>query len=163
MLATASIQLVYCKNPGRRKPMCGIVGFLDKTGNHAGALGCTVLSMLNALGCRGPDSAGVALYGAARDGQLVARVALASGNHFENSAAKIVEAAEKFGAVTDSSITDCYLRFRITGEACIRQLIDAVESIEPGTEVVSLGRNLEIVKQVGSPENLEGTYHVSGF
>jgi len=143
--------------------MCGIVGFLDKTGNHAGALGCTVLGMLDALGCRGPDSAGVALYGAARDGQLVARVALASGNHFEDSAAKIVGAAEKFGAVTDSSITDCYLRFRITGEACIRQLMDAVESVEPGTEVVSLGRHLEIVKQVGSPENLEATYRVSGF
>jgi glutamate synthase domain-containing protein 1 len=103
------------------------------------------------------------LYGDTRDGQLVARVALASRNHFDASAAKILAAAGKFGAVSDSSITDCYLRFQIGGEACVQQLIDAVESAEPGTEVVSLGRHLEIVKQVGSPQNLEATYHVSGF
>src|ERR1035438_3055837 len=138
--------------------MCGIVGYLDKTRGNAGALGHTVLDMLNALSCRGPDSAGVALYSGAQDGQLVARVALASRNHFDASAAKILAAAGKFGAVSDSSITDCYLRFQIGGEACVQQLIDAVESAEPGTEVVSLGRHLEIVKQVGSPENLEATY-----
>ena len=143
--------------------MCGIVGYLDKTRNNAAALGHTVLGMLNALGCRGPDSAGVALYGGTQDGQLVVRVALASRNDFDASAAKILAAAGKFAAVGDSSITDCYLRFQIGAEACVQPLIDAVESAEPGTEVVSLGRHLEIVKQVGSPENLEATYHVSGF
>src|SRR5438094_526175 len=41
--------------------MCGIVGFLDRRGSHP--LGRTLLTMLQALGCRGPDSAGVALFG----------------------------------------------------------------------------------------------------
>jgi len=143
--------------------MCGIVGYLDKTGKPADALGRTVLGMLNALGCRGPDSAGVALYGNGADGQFVARVALSAKNGFDASASKVLEAASKFAPVSDSSITDCYLRFQIGGQAGIRCLIAAVESVEPGTEVVSLGRYLEIVKQVGSPENLEATYHVSGF
>ena len=58
----------------------------------------------------------------------------------------------------DPSITDCYLRFRMTAPAAVQQLVDAIESVAPGTEVVSLGRHLEIVKQVGSPENLEATY-----
>jgi glutamate synthase domain-containing protein 1 len=143
--------------------MCGIVGYLDKTGSNARTLGPTVLSMLNALGCRGPDSAGVALYGDNPDSQLVARVALNQQSDFSASAAKVLAAAGKFAPVSDSSITDCYLRFHIAGTAAIQPLIDAVESVEPGTEVVSLGRHLEIVKQVGSPENLEATYHVSGF
>ncbi len=143
--------------------MCGIVGYLDKTGKAAEALGRTVLGMLNALGCRGPDSAGVALYGKGESDQFVARVALDPHSDFEASASKVLEAAGKFGPVSDSSITDCYLRFQIGGEACIRCLIKAVESVGQGTEVVSLGRNLEIVKQVGSPANLEATYHVSGF
>ncbi len=143
--------------------MCGIVGFLDKTGNAADTLGRTVLGMLDALGCRGPDSAGVALYGHGRDHQFVAQVALSGHNGFDTSASKVLEAAAKFAPVSDSSITDCYLRFRIGGEACIKCLMKAVESVEPGTEVVSLGRHLEIVKQVGSPANLEATYHVSGF
>src|SRR5579872_5437538 len=143
--------------------MCGIVGFLDKTGDRADSLGRTVLGMLNALGCRGPDSAGVALYGEGRDNQFVAQVALSGHDGFDASASKVLAAAGKFGPVSDSSLTDCYLRFRIGENACVRCLIQAVESVEPGTEVVSLGRHLEIVKQVGSPENLEATYHVSGF
>src|SRR5205085_560492 len=42
--------------------MCGIVGFLDKQTGHDRPLGRTLLAMLQALSCRGPDSAGVALY-----------------------------------------------------------------------------------------------------
>src|ERR1035441_7973045 len=117
--------------------MCGIVGYLDKTRSNAGALGHTVLGMLNALSCRGPDSAGVALYGDTRDGQLVVRVALASGNDFDASAAKILAAAGKFAAVSDSSITDCYLRFQIGAEACVQPLIDAVESDRKSTRLNS--------------------------
>src|SRR4051794_21321038 len=41
--------------------MCGIVGFVDKLGHRDGTTGRAVLAMLEALGCRGPDSAGVAL------------------------------------------------------------------------------------------------------
>jgi glutamate synthase domain-containing protein 1 len=143
--------------------MCGIVGYLDKTGNDADTLGRIVLGMLNALGCRGPDSAGVALYGHGRDNEFVAQVALSGRDNFDVSGSKVLEAAGKFAPVSDPSITDCYLRFRIGGEACIKCLMKAVESVEPGTEVVSLGRHLEIVKQVGSPANLEATYHVSRF
>ena len=70
--------------------MCGIVGYLDKTGINARTLGPTVLSMLNALGCRGPDSAGVALYGDNPDSQLVARVALSEQGDFSAAAAKVL-------------------------------------------------------------------------
>src|SRR5688572_21382075 len=42
--------------------MCGIIGFLDKRGGER-PLGLTLLAMLRALGCRGPDSAGVAVFG----------------------------------------------------------------------------------------------------
>src|SRR5450432_955492 len=115
--------------------MCGIVGYLDKTGRHSEALGRTVLGMLDALGCRRPDSAGVALYGETADSQLVARVALGNTNDFSASAAKVLSAAGKFAPVSDSSITDCYLRFHIGGQASIQPLIAAVESVEPGIEV----------------------------
>src|SRR5215469_5465193 len=43
--------------------MCGIVGFLDKREQPEFPLGRTLLTMLQALSCRGPDSAGVALFG----------------------------------------------------------------------------------------------------
>src|SRR5579871_2287891 len=43
--------------------MCGIVGFLDKHEQMDFPIGRTLLTMLQALSCRGPDSAGVALFG----------------------------------------------------------------------------------------------------
>ena len=59
-----------------RLNMCGIVGFLDKTKNKKTTVGQTLLEMLTALGVRGPDSAGVALYGHPNDGGFVVRVKL---------------------------------------------------------------------------------------
>jgi len=53
--------------------MCGIVGFLDKTHNAHAAVGSVLFAMLRALRCRGPDSAGVALYGSGHAGDLVER------------------------------------------------------------------------------------------
>ena len=46
--------------------MCGILGYFKKTPGTDQQLGATMLSMLNALGRRGPDSAGVALVGPAQ-------------------------------------------------------------------------------------------------
>src|SRR5262249_51158474 len=44
-------------------PMCGIIGILSKTGSMNESMGQTVLTMLEALACRGPDSAGAAVIG----------------------------------------------------------------------------------------------------
>ena len=43
--------------------MCGIVAFWDKSGGHETPTGQVILAMLEALACRGPDSAGIALIG----------------------------------------------------------------------------------------------------
>jgi methylamine---glutamate N-methyltransferase subunit A len=45
--------------------MCGILGYFHKGAATDHQLGATMLSMLEALGRRGPDSAGVALVGPA--------------------------------------------------------------------------------------------------
>ena len=39
-----------------------IVGFLDKTGNRAAAVGQVLFAKLSALDRRGPDSSGVTVY-----------------------------------------------------------------------------------------------------
>src|SRR5437762_8839556 len=43
--------------------MCGIIGYLDKRGDRGKPVGQVLLDMLQALSCRGPDSAGVAVFG----------------------------------------------------------------------------------------------------
>ena len=143
--------------------MCGISGFLDRTGNESAAVGQTILKMLNALDCRGPDSAGVALYGGGRNGDLVLRISLGENGAFDERAAQVSQRVQTSGSVRDASTTAEYMRLVVEDQEDARQLERLVESAGEGIEVVSMGHRLEIVKQVGSPQNLDATYGVSAF
>ena len=141
--------------------MCGIVGFFSKNEGARAEVGQTVLGMLRALGCRGPDSTGVALYGAPDDGRLVVRVKLGEGGHLESKARRVAEEMESLGGASQFSNTAAYARFLVSGDTDLRQLAASLESLDKDFEVVSMGHQLEIVKQTGSPDNLEKTYNVS--
>ncbi len=138
--------------------MCGIAGFLDRT--KRAAAGPTVLRMLSALGCRGPDSAGVALYGKAAEG-VVVRVKLGERGVFEEKGWRIAEQVRRIAPVRDASITAEYLRLVVDAGGDMPSLARSIEAMDGGLEVVSMGRRLEVVKQVGTPANLEATYGVS--
>jgi len=117
--------------------------------------------MLRALGCRGPDSAGVALFGAPDDGRFVVRVKLGDEGDLESRARQIAGRLEAFHGVSHFSTTASYARFLVGGETDLNRLTSSIESLDKDFEVVSIGHRLEIVKQTGSPENLEKTYCVS--
>ena len=138
--------------------MCGIVGFFTKEGGEQAEIGQTILSMLRALGCRGPDSAGVALFGAPADSTFVVRVKLGETGEFESKAGRL---AVHFPDVREFSTTAAYARFVVSGATDLKQLSAAIESLDKDFEVVSMGHRLEIVKQVGSPDNLERTFGIS--
>lgn len=138
--------------------MCGIVGYWDKAGSEESALGSTVFKMIEALGCRGPDSAGVALFGAAVPDRVLVRVKLGDAA----SATAVQSQAGSLGAAGFTQ-TGPYLRFSISGTNDLQSLIAAVESAGAGVEVVSAGKRLEIIKEVGSPANLERAFNISGF
>lgn len=141
--------------------MCGIVGYFDHGRDALDPLGRTVLDMLEALACRGPDSAGVALFGVPQPGRLLARVKV--GEHAAaDCTARIAAAAQSFGA-GDVTKNGAFLRFSIRETDEIPAFLAEVEAAGSDVEVVSLGRRLEIVKQVGSPRNLENTFQVSAF
>ena len=141
--------------------MCGIVGFFSKNGDGQAETGRTILGMLRALGCRGPDSAGVALFGAPDDNRFAVRVKLGEGGDLQSRARQIAAHLEALSGASQFSTTAAYARFLVSGETDIKQLADSIESLDKDYEVVSIGRRLEIIKQTGSPENLEKTYCVS--
>src|SRR5260370_39030025 len=143
--------------------MCGIVGFFAKDGGGQVGIGQTILSMLRALGCRGPDSAGVALYGAPDDGRFVVRVKLGDDGALESRAHQISSRLESFSGVSHFSTIGAYARFFVAGETDLKRLTEAIESLDNDFEVVSMGHRLEIVKQTGSPDNLKKTYSVSSL
>jgi glutamate synthase domain-containing protein 1 len=142
--------------------MCGIVGFFAKDGGQV-ETGRTILGMLRALGCRGPDSAGVALFGAPDDDRFVVKVKLGDGGDLASRALQVSGRLEAFSGVSHFSTTAAYARFLVSGDTDLKRLTDSIESLAGDFEVVSIGRRLEIVKQTGSPDNLEKTYCVSRF
>ena len=144
--------------------MCGIVGFLRKHQGRAKPLGRTLLDLMQALSCRGPDSAGVALFGPAQPHWVLQIKLPDAGDNADAAqksrrpwpaAARSVEPAPPRRTCDSSSRADSAMT-RLPPRRS-RRCLGAV----PGTEVVSLGHQLEIIKQVGSPKALDETYHVS--
>jgi glutamate synthase domain-containing protein 1 len=142
--------------------MCGIVGFLDKRGGADRPVGRTLLAMLEALGCRGPDSTGVALFGPPSSPWVV-QVKLPDDQERAGAVIQAVDAGAGSGPVTGYALAGNYIRL----EMARHELPNAAVAEEfilgryPGTEVVSLGERLEIIKQVGSPGRLEQVFRIS--
>jgi methylamine---glutamate N-methyltransferase subunit A len=135
--------------------MCGIVGFLNKTNDTQVPAGATILGMLNALGCRGPDSAGVALFGPPAEGRFVLRVKVG------DNGVRLGEFVRSLDDGAEITSTGAYARLAVSSRIAPGEWAARIEALDGGIEVVSLGKSLEIVKQVGSPAKLENAYHVS--
>ena len=144
--------------------MCGIAGFLDKTGDN-NLVGQNLLGMLEALGCRGPDSSGVAIWGAREDDWLL-RVKLAEafcvGDEVQRSRAQaVLRAAESVAEIRDIEMTGNYARLSARGDFDTLELVAAIEDVDNEIEVISCGHALEIVKETGTPAQLEKAFQVS--
>jgi len=148
--------------------MCGILGYFRKIADTDHQLGATILSMLEALGRRGPDSAGVALVGPAHQTGYIVRVQ--AGDEMEMSKLAIEanrEAIHNFARTLndayDLSSSGVYVRFVLAGEVDLSALTFALESLGDGIEVLSIGHAMELSKEVGTPHLLEGKHHISAF
>src|SRR2546430_17076461 len=94
--------------------MCGIIGFLDKRGQQQRTLGATLLRMLEALSCRGPDSAGVALFGPRQAGWVL-QIKLPQDADAQSSAHALLAALKEEGMVLRHDVAGAYLRFENAG------------------------------------------------
>jgi glutamate synthase domain-containing protein 1 len=119
--------------------------------------------MLIALGRRGPDSAGVALYSDHGDGLLVLRVKLGKRSLVEAEGVQVTERVKDLASVVEVSLQGEYVHLVVDYQGDTTRLERTIEAAGEDIEVVSMGRRLEVVKQVGSPKNLEATYSISSF
>lgn len=152
--------------------MCGIAGIIYRDGSTH-AIGNEMTRMLQSMKHRGPDSTGYALYGTPENGGLVMRYKLADANtprgfEYENRLRRhraIVESRLKaLGARINEVEEETPYAFRMTfdfdGE--LKTLADFIEDI-PDAEVLSLGRSLEIVKDLGDAETVHDQYGLADF
>src|SRR5262249_5991569 len=124
--------------------MCGIMGFLDKLGRRDYPTGRVMLAMLDALGCRGPDSAGAALI---REGE--SETARGGGVvRLPPADALALERLDSLGSIEEAEPQGSSLRFRfhpnagVTAEA-VEKALGACRGV---LEVLSLGEHIDLVK-----------------
>lgn len=150
--------------------MCGIAGIIHRDG--PGEVGSELTSMLQSMKHRGPDSTGLALYGAPAEA-LVLRVKLADPNEqrdiewterLETSLEELERRLSKLGAGMDSvtKATDYAVRASVRYDGELKALVDYLEDI-PGCEVLSIGHSLEIVKDLGDAETVGRQYGLASF
>lgn len=143
--------------------MCGIAGILFK--QQAGPLGELLIKMLADLNRRGPDSTGLALYSNLPKGNLVVRIKVEEEAVEETVDWKtlVVETAQDFGKVRESSRVGQYVRLLMDYDGALEELTAAIEASGHGVEVFSMGQHLEIIKQMGTAGALDATHNISSF
>jgi glutamate synthase domain-containing protein 1 len=151
--------------------MCGIAGIIYRDGSHN--IGRDMIRMLQSMKHRGPDSTGYALYGAGTTGRVVLRYKLADANdprdfdfadRLRRHRADVEARLEAAGARLHSVDEETEYAFRVTADYAgdIKQLADYIEDV-PMAEVLSIGRTLEIVKDLGDAETVGEQYALDGF
>lgn len=138
--------------------MCGIAGFLQKDATQPPTAADILLEMLLALNRRGPDSAGVALYGPGRPDGFVVRAWYGDD---DDRASRAVEALKERWPIPTADLTAGYARIEVTTDASARDVADAVDGA--GLDVFSVGRSLEIVKHEMRADVLRDAYGLAGF
>jgi glutamate synthase domain-containing protein 1 len=141
--------------------VCGIAGFFYKGNAVEGALGETLVGMCQELYRRGTDSVGFALYGAPSDSGYVVRVQLEDGAA-PGADEAVVAAVRQLVEVSDAKFVGPNVRLVVDSDAG-GKLADAIEREVPGAQVFSIGRSMEVIKDLGSAEEVDRVYDVSAF
>jgi methylamine---glutamate N-methyltransferase subunit A len=151
--------------------MCGIAGIIYRDGTRD--VGRDMTRMLQSMKHRGPDSTGYALYGQPHDGQVVMRYTLADANtrrdfefddRIQRHQTQVVTRLKAAGARIEDvePETEYAYRTTLTYAGDLKDLTDRIEDI-PDAEVLSIGRSLEIIKDLGDAETVSEQYRLGGF
>jgi glutamate synthase domain-containing protein 1 len=130
--------------------------------------------MLQALKHRGPDSTGLALYGTPKDSQHVIRFKVAeqedlrSGFNIHQQIldrkatvdARLAELGVKI--LEEDVATEYAYRYVVDYGGDMKRLADYMEDVD-NVEILSLGRGLELIKDLGDAATVCGQYKLAGF
>lgn len=142
--------------------MCGIAGFLSKRTDPV-PVGRMMMDMLTSLANRGPDSVGMALYRTEAAHRESCWIRLPEGDDAEGNEHRVLAG---LAGVADVGLVERHrglLRVELSTDASPSSIRSAIEAGLQDVEVVSLGHQLELMKQVGHPDDLEATFAVSQF
>ncbi|MEX0305537.1 MAG: glutamine amidotransferase family protein [Leisingera sp.] len=140
--------------------MCGIVGLFLKDKSLESKLGDMLTDMLITMTDRGPDSAGIAIYGSEADGRTKLTVQSdAPDEAFDGLDGALAEA---LGDSVSIRVIDTHAVLDVpAGRA--EEARSALAELRPGMRVMSAGDTIEIYKEVGLPEKVAERFDVRGM
>jgi glutamate synthase domain-containing protein 1 len=141
--------------------VCGIVGVFYKGEAGNGPVGQVMTDMCDKLFRRGPDSAGVALYGPPVANGFVVRVDLDRPD-LDVAEGQVIEAADSVTSVRHAARTSRSLRLVVADDA-EGKLADVIEERVHGARVFSVGTSMEIIKDLGMACDINKRYSLRGF
>lgn len=132
--------------------MCGIVGLFLKKDDLRPRLGDMLTDMLITMTDRGPDSAGIAIYGAQGEGH---KITVQSDTPDEDFAGLDIALGEALGAPVAMKRADTHAVLTVPGDA----LKPAAAFLEArGLRIMGAGEAMEIYKEVGLPRDVAARF-----
>ncbi|NSX87812.1 glutamine amidotransferase family protein [Agrobacterium tumefaciens] len=136
--------------------MCGIVGLFLKDKSLEPQLGQLLSDMLVTMTDRGPDSAGIAIYGSAADGRAKVTIQSADPAADFSGLAEALKESDVDAVVTVKS-THAVLDIPAEKLDGIRPVLSA---IRPNVRVMGSGDSVEIYKETGLPKDVVTRFDV---
>ena len=140
--------------------MCGIVGLFLKDESLEPELGAMLTDMLVTMTDRGPDSAGIAIYGA--DNDKMGKLTIQSDTpdvDFSDLDQDIKTATAATVTIRTKS-THAVLEMDATSITTVRA---ALSDIRPSVRVMSAGDTIEIYKEVGLPKDVAARFDIDSM
>lgn len=135
--------------------MCGIVGLFIKDKSLEPRLGEFLSDMLVTLSDRGPDSAGIAIYGPAANGRN--KVTLQSAAP-DKDFGDLAEAMKNAGIDAEVIVKSTHAVIETNAHAAaVREFITANR---PNVRIMGSGESIEIYKEVGLPKDVMNRFGV---
>lgn len=138
--------------------MCGIVGLFLKDKSLEPRLGEMLTAMLVTMTDRGPDSAGIAIYG----GDVAGRTKMTvQSDAPEEAFAQLDQIlGQALGGTVTMAIKSTHAILDIPAGSTA-QARTAIDGLDRGIRVMSRGDNLEIYKEVGLPKDVAAQFDLS--
>ena len=140
--------------------MCGIVGLFIKDPSLQPSLGTLLTEMLITMSDRGPDSAGLAIYG--QGDNDTGKITLQSQTPEADFPGLAERITETLGIAASFAVNDTHAVLSVPAEK-IHTVREALTTICPSIRVMSSGNSIEIYKEVGMPVDVANRFSLSAM
>ena len=140
--------------------MCGIVGLFLKDKALEPQLGSMLTDMLVTMTDRGPDSAGIAIYGSDIDSKV--KLTIQSDDPKTDFSTLEKDLEKSTNAQVAMTVKDTHAVLEISNTR-VDDIKDALSELRPNVRIMSTGDIIEIYKEVGLPKDVAKRFDVASM